>query len=815
MSKPLLPLLSSTSNVSLQDQDGKTVLRERLYDDGTHGDGVAGDHIWTSASLPNPGNAPGVYKLVLHGAAAGGASITTTVRLLRTTPVSSIHPRLYFAPADHDKFVARSHNPKYAAVWQQIVDQAKLSRSTGDLSRASRIFGMLDRVYLLPTLPGYFDLISKAGARIEYNALVAYLSGDAQARDAAKSALLTVVKWNTWAPPWFPAHGQPTYYPAGQLTAQVAFAYDLLYAQLSPDERASVRSGLIRLGIEPAYREYVLDDRVLWNTSNWISHSVAGSLLAIAAMKGDDDAPDLDLYTNGLLDKLEGHLAAAYLPGGSYGETISYQEFDLETLAPALIALQRVFGLDYWKHSYVKDSLWYPISTLANPIDDCLDMGDTHCPHGRTIAPVVAESRNPVFRWFQDRFAPASLQDFLFSDDTLARKPPANPGSRYFPRKGFVVFRTGWQPDDTIVLFRAGPDFNHNHADQGSFLLRALGENLITEGGYADYYKDPYYDSYFKQAAGHNTVLVNGDPASQQVADTLTFSALHNSPEILNVITGANFDGVDSELEQVYRGRLQRFVRRIAFIKPDYVIVYDELVPATRAAFDWLLHLPDIARVETANDTALYTGHTASLAVRFLSPAALNLRLSDGYLPYTTFNPVAPAVVPQQPAVLNASTAASQDTIRFLTALVPARSPENARKSANSLRRIETQNWIGVERTGASDERLLFRKGSVVQPSAFDSWSTDAAAWFIRGPSDGPQVLAALGATLLEQGGKIWFASERPASFNAAYGDTALTLNVYSTAPQTVRMRRPDGQLSELHVTTGAHSFELNSVRKP
>ena len=70
----------------------------------------------------------------------------------------------------------------------------------------------------------------------------------------------------------------------------------------------------------------------------------------------------------------------------------------------------------------------------------------------------------------------------------------------------------------------------------------------------------------------------------------------------------AGIDGVTSELQEVYRGVLKRFVRRIVFVKPDYVIVYDELVPSRRASFDWLLHLPDVSRVTMEGATALYSG---------------------------------------------------------------------------------------------------------------------------------------------------------------------------------------------------------------
>ncbi|MGH7488350.1 MAG: hypothetical protein ACREMY_22550, partial [bacterium] len=347
------PVRLTKAECVLEDQDGKSVASAPLYDDATHGDRVAHDGVWTNDAAAGALDRPGVYRLQMSGATGDAGLLKTTVRLVRPSAAPQSHPRLYFGAQGQTMLAERARDPKYAAAWREIAEQAKSSRTSGDLSRGSEIFPMLDRVYLLPTLPGYFDLITKAGSRIQFNALVAYVTGDRQALEAAKGALLAVMQWKSWAPPWFPANGQATYYPVGELTARVAFSYDLLYGQLSSRERQIIRRGLVEKGIVPAYEEYVLDDRVLGNTSNWVAHSVAGALLAAAAIRGDGGIPNVDLYTNGLLAKLEAHLTASFLPGGSYGEGISYYEFNLETLAPALIALRRVFGLDYWSRSHV------------------------------------------------------------------------------------------------------------------------------------------------------------------------------------------------------------------------------------------------------------------------------------------------------------------------------------------------------------------------------------------------------------------------------------------------------------------------------
>jgi len=749
------------------------------------------------------------YRFLIDDLKMAAAQISRGEPLRLTSPATG-HPRLFFGPGDRDRLIARTRDPRYAPIWHSLEERARAARNPGDLDRAPAIFAMLDPVNLLPTLPGYFDIITKAGAAIEFNALDAYLTGDPVSLTAAKSALLAVARWNAWAPPWFHAHGQHTYYPAGQLAGQVAFAYDLLYDQLTPDERRLVRDSLREYAIARASREYAQDNRILANTSNWLAHTVGGALIAAAAIWGDTSDPQLAPQANGLLRKFEDHLAASYLADGSYGEGISYQEFDLETTCLALAAIERVFGVNDWERTHVKDSLWYPISTLAQPVSGSLDMGDTHYPGGYSIAPVVARSRDPVFRWYYDHFEHKSLSDFLFADFSIAAQPPPAPGSRYFPEKGNVVFRTGWGEDDAILLYRAGPNFNHNHADQGSFLIRAMGETLAGEAGYADYYKDPYYDSYFKQAIGHNTVLVNHDPESQEIADTLQFAALDSYPRITDVILSPSIDAVSSELQQVYRGYLRRYNRRIVFLKPDCFVIYDDLAAnQAPAQFDWLLHIPNRARLKTEGATDLYAGERAALAVRRLLPADALVHVSEGHIPYSIFNPSAPPVPPAQPGVLEFSTKAAASRARFLVVLACARSEQAALSFASRLRPVDAALWAGVETRGDREELLLFRKEEPARETAYGEWSTDAAVWLSRREAGGDTLLAAQTVTTLKRAGRVLFASDRAVSFVADYRGDHVDLAVNAPAPAKLRVARPNGEVAEIQVAAGEQGVSV------
>ncbi|HLJ14050.1 MAG TPA: heparinase II/III family protein [Bryobacteraceae bacterium] len=770
--------IAAASNVSLskasfvlKDQDRRAVKASPL---------TLQEAAWVdrSAYTVQATDPTGVWHLELRGVTPDGRTMETEVRLIVRPPRSSVHPRLYFDSQDRAALLARTQEPKERIVWDRLIALAKSARGTGDLSNGGRFFRMLDPRFLLPTLTGYFDVLNRASNRILFNSLEAYVSGSEEARRAAKSALLAVAGWDTWVPPWFAAHGQYTYYPAGELTGDVAFGYDTLYDTLSNSERELVRHALIEHGIKPAYKEYVLDNRAMADTSNWIGHVVGGGVLASLAVMGAEDDPELNTYLGGLLIKLENHLAASYLSDGSYGEGISYQEFDLKSTTLALSALARVDGIDYWPRTFVKDSLHYPLYLLAHPVRDGFDMGDSHTPSGYSIAAVIQHSADPVMHWYYDQFEHRSITDFLFPPDNIAPQPPSKPVSRVFDQKGNVVFRTGWAPDDAILLFRAGPNFNHNHGDQGGFLLRALEENLVVEGGYADYYKDPYYRTYFSQSAGHNTVLIDGDPGSQEVADTRQFLALNAHPIITDAITSDSFDAVGSELASVYRGRLKTFSRRIVFLKPDTVIVYDDLAGNSPATFDWLLHVKDREKIQVSPGGALYSGAKASMSLKTIAPSAATIRVKDGYLPYTAFAPLAPKTVPAQPGVIHIESGPAR-TARFLISLSIASSAERATAMAAEAQKATGSGCIGV-RLGA---KLVMFRDRTSSTARYEEWQTNAQMWSSVG-----QLVAASAVTSLERAGKPLLEGDRPISFVAVYRPNAVDVSIFSGEPVTLRL---------------------------
>ncbi|HEV8366606.1 MAG TPA: heparinase II/III family protein [Pyrinomonadaceae bacterium] len=762
---------------SLETQTERVVTTEKLYDDGTHGDKAAGDGIWSNNAVYNlrPSDPEGIWLAHLRGTTSDGKTVKTSVRVVVRPQKAVNHPHLFFDAADRQKLIERSRNPKLATLWSYLQTTAKTARASGELAHGGDVFELLDTEYLLPSLLGYFDVLNRARSRIAHNALEAYITGSEEPRTAAKAALLDVARWKHWEPPWFRSHGQHTYYPAGLLAADVALGYDLLYDDLSESERALVRRALFEKSIVPTFKEYVADNRLMANTSNWIAHTVGGALIAAATIANDLRDGDTDgrfeIYLGGLLRKLEDHIRASFLPDGSYGEGISYQEFDLETLAPAIEAVRRAFGVDYWKHTHVLESLAYPIYTLAQPISGSPDMGDTHPPAGHGIPALVYRSKEPLVRWYYSQFDRPSLSKFIFYDESIAPQPPTLPNSRIFSQKGNAVFRSGWAADDMVFLFRAGPTFNHHHSDQGSFLLTAFGEALISEAGWSDYYKDPYYATFFTQAVGHNTVLVDGNPESQTIADTLQFPALNSYPHITDSITSAFYDGVGSELSSVYQNRLARYVRRIVFVKPSYFVVFDDLkVNGQPARFDFLLHLPNREKIKTKDLTAIYNGDKASLVVRsFLSNAA-KLSVENGRIPYHIFAARTPTETTAQTAYLAFRTLNPMNEAQFLTALVPGKNEGAAQSLSSQITEIAGDNLKGIRVTrAAKTDLVMFRRGMERQTIRHGEWVADAATLTITLSTNDLEIFAVHNARSLRRGNQVLFSSDHQVSVAASF----------------------------------------------
>src|SRR5262245_11007010 len=167
------------------------------------------------------------------------------------------------------------------------------------------------------------------------------------------------------------------------------------------------------------------------------------------------------------------------------------------------------------------------------------------------------------------------------------------------------MMRSSWtDPAATLVGFKCGPfmgmthskgaafDFGtgHEHLDAGSFQLFGRCEFLAI---------DPLYTGY-KLTADHNTMLFKGRGQLGEQAGFASAEALRfgHYPEIVYAETTAAFDYVVGDVTRAYHPALglARHVRHLLFVKPDVLLVADEVSLRDRG----IVHNYPPDRIQTA-----------------------------------------------------------------------------------------------------------------------------------------------------------------------------------------------------------------------
>jgi hypothetical protein len=161
----------------------------------------------------------------------------------------------------------------------------------------------------------------------------------------------------------------------------------------------------------------------------------------------------------------------------------------------------------------------------------------------------------------------------------LAPRRPA-PESRLFPEAGLVVMRHGGDERALVLHFDAGAQglggCAHGHADALSIVCSADGVDWLVDPGTYVYTSSREWRAAFSGTAAHTTAAVDGADQGHPV-DFFKWAAI---PRV-KMERWASLPGVDLAVAS-HNGyaRLPQPVthrRRVAFVKPDYWLVTDEL----------------------------------------------------------------------------------------------------------------------------------------------------------------------------------------------------------------------------------------------
>ena len=782
-------------------------------------------------SVPVPSNRPVSISLGLNPApglwtaniTSGPAQTAFHFLVLEAVPP---HPRILL----REKRLAQLRQmPQYARLREQIHRQAQ--------SMAAAIAYNPDAGNNIAQLPGgtglhagfvgelkaYFKLLESYANAISYNALDYSLNGNTTSLEAARRGLVTVAKWKTWTPPRFTSHGLHTYYEVGVFSQRVAFGYDLIAPRLSTDEKREIADAFWRQIIAPTVDEYFLYDRMPLAASNWMANSLGGAVAAAVAVEGDTpEWPTREGVALAELLAAYDRLQKGLFPGdGSEAEPAGYENFAMEGLSWSAAALDGL-GIRPRGTARMWEGFWWPYYAMVNP-SLVLDTGDFD---GRLeklpgFAMGAQRAGIPALRDFYDRsnsYLELSAQPDIGHtgraleqasgplDLTCCSEPPANypqpPPSRIFPLRGSAVLRSGWSKDATVISLRAGPWFNHEHHDEGSFQVAAFGQKLISEAGYSSYYDDPNYPIYFTQASGHNTVLLDGDPFSQTAYNGDFWAAFADHPQISGHLLSPSFDYLSADLKLAYGGELSSYDRDFVFIKPDVLVVRDRISSPRAHVYTWLLHSPAAAEVSATGERATIEmpGVSASMVTE---GAAGQWKIKAAPISIIKFDDVDHGVIhtPREFYLESARARAGS----FLVGMRFARGAP--RESKTAIHALKTAAGEGIVAEGDTSLGVLFK----TRPGSLElkTFSTDGDVLAVRGVGEQASLLA-VGARTIEESGKTAFRSKTPVSVAWERKQAAIDLSIDATSETEIEIAAAKPP-SEVRVDGAAAHFEFRA----
>lgn len=167
---------------------------------------------------------------------------------------------------------------------------------------------------------------------------------------------------------------------------------------------------------------------------------------------------------------------------------------------------------------------------------------------------------------------------------------------------------------------------------------------------------------------------------------------------------------------EAYDGRLTRALRHILFLRPNIIVVVDDLAAPEDATYQWLLHAHQQMELDEDNLALTVSRNEARMRVQFLTPDTLAFSQRSGWAPPLTRS------APDQ-FHFTASTPAPSGTMRFITVLMPYRKGE-----ADTLPIVRLMDAEGGAALAVGERLVLIKDPDAEAVHAAGTHSAESAA---------------------------------------------------------------------------------------
>lgn len=345
--------------------------------------------------------------------------------------------------------------------------------------------------------------------------------------------------------------------------------------------------------------------------------------------------------------------------------------------------MRSAFQLDAYSKPYFSQIGYYPLY-LQPPGSHGGGFGDL-CGQLESAGNVsvmqvfAAQAGNPHWQWYVETHGARRQEGYTgflrgALPRTAARPPTDLPASRVFRGVGQAIMNTNLldAKRNVEIVFKSSPfgTQSHGYDANNAFLLYAFGKPLFISSGWRDIYGSDHHAKWMWHTKSVNSITIDGEGQFAHSAGAVG--------RILDFATTEGFDFVAGEAAPAYGDKLNRFTRRILFVKPELVVIHDLLEARAPARFEWRLHSP-VEMQLLENQRVRVTNAEAACEVTFLTPQALAISQTDQFDP------------PPRPRIklteyhLTAATQSPQKECEFVTILRPYRTGQKVDRGSRLM----------------------------------------------------------------------------------------------------------------------------------
>ena len=566
----------------------------------------------------------------------------------------------------------------------------------------------------------------KAGDECETLAFVYLMTGEKKYGEAARKFIMAYAAWNPDGPTNFSLNDEAAFPPLYKLPR----AYDWAYGALSEADRAAVRKVMLRRATD-VWKSGQVGYGPGHLNSPYSSHpNRCWHKLAECALAFYGELPQATDWLDFAVNKFYAAYPVWSDDDGGWHEGASYSEGYMVKIVWWLAVAKSALQIDGFKKPYfsqVGDFLMY----MAPPGSPNMGMGDlSYHPQGRGAGGYLEmfcramngpEQHGQYWQWWKQQWKMSGQEGILgvlyainMPAEPEAKIPTSIPQSKVFHGIGQASLHTNLfsAADDVHFHFKSSPmgSQSHGHNPQNSFQLTAYGETLLAACTYRDYHGSKFHYEWVHQTSSQNAVLVDGKG-----------QVIHSSAPLGKIVTDKltpEVDYVVGDAAAAYEGRLTRCLRHVVFVKPDFIVLYDDLAAKEPATFQFMLHGLSPFKIDEGHNVVQEAQPKAQVAVQYLSPLPLTFKQTDG------FNPKPTKPFPNLWHV-EAGTSEKAKELGMLTVLVPSKSGQ---ASDFTSKRIESATALGVRiERGSKTTLVAFRKPGVTGAAELDGVKFDDA----------------------------------------------------------------------------------------